>query len=86
MCEIIVPVVTVFDENEKPDFEANKKVIDFLVDNGVDGILVLGSTGEFTVLDYEDKLQFAKDYYEYTNLIRNLIFQISNFFLLRETI
>ena len=67
MCEIIVPVVTVFDENEKPDFEANKKVIDFLVDNGVDGILVLGSTGEFTVLDYEDKLQFAKDYYEYTN-------------------
>lgn len=67
MCEIIVPVVTVFDENEKPDFEENKKVIDFLVNGGVDGILVLGSTGEFTVLDYEDKLQFAKDYYDYTN-------------------
>lgn len=67
MCEIIVPVVTVFDENEKPDFEENKKVIDFLVEGGVDGILVLGSTGEFTVLDYEDKLQFAKDYYDYTN-------------------
>lgn len=67
MCEIIVPVVTVFGENEKPDFEENKKVIDFLVNGGVDGILVLGSTGEFTVLDYEDKLQFAKDYYDYTN-------------------
>lgn len=67
MCEIIVPVVTVFDENEKPNFEENKKVIDFLVNGGVDGILVLGSTGEFTVLDYEDKLQFAKDYYDYTN-------------------
>lgn len=67
MCEIIVPVVTIFDENEKPDFEENKKVIDFLIEGGVDGILVLGSTGEFTVLDYEDKLQFAKDYYEYTN-------------------
>lgn len=67
MCEIIVPVVTVFDENEKPNFEENKKVIDFLVNGGVDGILVLGSTGEFTVLDYEDKLQFAKDYYAYTN-------------------
>ncbi|MDU7115059.1 MAG: dihydrodipicolinate synthase family protein, partial [Peptoniphilus harei] len=38
-----------------------------LVDGGVDGILVLGSTGEFTVLDYEDKLKFAKDYYDYTN-------------------
>lgn len=67
MCEIIVPVVTVFDKNEKPDFEENKKVIDFLVGGGVDGILVLGSTGEFTVLDYEDKLKFAKDYYDYTN-------------------
>ena len=67
MCEIIVPVVTVFDKNEKPDFEENKKVIDFLVEGGVDGILVLGSTGEFTVLDYEDKLKFAKDYYDYTN-------------------
>lgn len=67
MCEIIVPVVTVFDKNEKPDFEENKKVIDFLIDGGVDGILVLGSTGEFTVLDYEDKLKFAKDYYDYTN-------------------
>ena len=67
MCEIIVPVVTVLDENEKPDFEQNKKVIDFLVEGGVDGILVLGSTGEFTVFDYEDKLQFAKDYYEYTD-------------------
>ncbi|MFR2715965.1 MAG: dihydrodipicolinate synthase family protein [Anaerococcus obesiensis] len=41
--------------------------MDFLVNGGVDGILVLGSTGEFTVLDYEDKLQFAKDYYDYTN-------------------
>lgn len=66
MCEIIVPVITVLDDNEKPDFEENKKVIDFLIDGGVDGILVLGSTGEFTVFDYEDKLQFAKDYYEYT--------------------
>lgn len=67
MCEIIVPAVTVFDENEKPDVEGNKKVIDFLVEGGVDGILVLGSTGEFTVLDYEDKLKFAREYYDYTN-------------------
>lgn len=67
MCEIIVPVVTILDDLEKPNFQENKKVIDFLIDNGVDGILVLGSTGEFTTLNYEDKLIFAKDYYEYTN-------------------
>ena len=45
MCKIVTPVVTVFDENEKPDYEGNKKVIDFLIEGGVDGILVLGSSG-----------------------------------------
>ena len=30
MCKIVTPVVTVFDKNEKPDYEGNKKVIDFL--------------------------------------------------------
>ena len=44
MYKIITPVITVFNEHEKPDYEANKKVIDFLVQGGVDGILVLGST------------------------------------------
>jgi len=32
MCKIVTPVVTVFDENEKPDYEGNKKVIDFLIE------------------------------------------------------
>ena len=41
MYKIITPVVTVLDQHEKPDHEANKKVIDFLVNGGVDGILVL---------------------------------------------
>lgn len=66
MHKIITPVVTVLDENEKPDYEANKKVIDFLVEGGVDGILVLGSTGEFTGLTREEKLDFFRFYGEYT--------------------
>lgn len=45
MAKIIVPVVTVFDHNGKPDYEDNKKVADYLIQNGVDGILVLGPTG-----------------------------------------
>lgn len=67
MYKIITPVVTVFDKNEKPDFEANKKVIDFLVEGGVDGILVLGSTGEFTGLSKKEKYDFFRFYAEYTN-------------------
>lgn len=66
MYKIITPVVTVFDENEKPDYEANKKVIDFLVEGGVDGILVLGSTGEFTGLTRQERSDFFRFYAEYT--------------------
>ncbi|WP_077612465.1 dihydrodipicolinate synthase family protein [Clostridium sp. Marseille-P2415] len=67
MYKIITPVVTVFDKHEKPDYEANKKVIDFLIEGGVDGILVLGSTGEFTGLSKKEKSDFFRFYAEYTN-------------------
>ena len=66
MYKIITPVVTVFDKDEKPDYEANKKVIDFLVEGGVDGILVLGSTGEFTGLTKQEKSDFFQFYADYT--------------------
>lgn len=66
MYKIITPVVTAFDENEKPDYEGNKKVIDFLVEGGVDGILVLGSTGEFTGLTRKEKSDFFQFYAQYT--------------------
>ena len=65
------PVVTVFDEKEKPDYEGNKKVIDFLIEGGVDGILVLGSSGEFTGLTKQEKHDFFKFYTGYTAALSN---------------
>ena len=59
MCRIVTPVVTAFDKNEKPDYEANKKIIDFLIEGGVDGILVLGSSDEFTGMSKEEKYNFS---------------------------
>lgn len=67
MANIIVPVVTVFDHSGKPDYEDNKKVADYLIQNGVDGILVLGSTGEFTELTVAEKRDFLAFYAEYVN-------------------
>ncbi len=67
MVKIIVPVVTVFDHNGKPDYEANKKVADYLIQNRVDGILVLGSTGEFTELTVAEKRDFLEFYAGYVN-------------------
>ena len=71
MCKIVTPVVTVFDEKEKPDYEGNKKVIDFLIEGGVDGILVLGSSGEFTGLTKQEKHDFFKFYADYTAALSN---------------
>lgn len=43
----LTPVVTAFDENGKLDIQANKNIYDHLINGGVDGIVVMGSTGEF---------------------------------------
>ena len=67
MAKIIAPVITVFNEQEKPDYEGNKKVIDFLIEGGLDGILVLGSAGEFPDLNERERLEFFKFYAEYVN-------------------
>ena len=66
MKKIITPVVTPFKEDESPDYEAAKQIIDFLIKGGVNGILVLGSTGEFTNLSFEERAEYLKFYAEYT--------------------
>ena len=38
----ITPAVTAMDENGHVDLEANKNIYDFLIKNGMDGILLLG--------------------------------------------
>lgn len=63
--KIIVPVVTVFNQNGTPDHEANKIVIDYMLRNQVDGILVLGSAGEFPGLDTAEKQRFLEFYADY---------------------
>lgn len=67
MCKIITPVVTIFDKSGGIDIEGNKKVIDFLIEGGVDGILVLGSTGEFTNMTMEQRKELFSLYSDYNN-------------------
>lgn len=43
----LTPVVTLFHENGKLDIQSNKNVYDHLIKGGIDGIVVMGSTGEF---------------------------------------
>lgn len=59
---IITPIVTPFhrDDQQSINYEATKQLIDHLIDKGVTGIFILGSNGEFHVIDEDEKIAFAR--------------------------
>ena len=65
--KILTPTVTIFNEDETIDYQGNKKVIEFLIENGVDGLVPLGSTGEFPDMTYDDRKEFLKFYLDQVN-------------------
>jgi len=62
--EVITAMVTPFDKNYKLDLESCGKLLEYLINEGSDGILLSGSTGESSTLDDKEKIElfkFAKD-------------------------
>lgn len=59
-CEYITPAVTIFDENRKLDIESLHNLYDHLIKGGVDGILILGSIGEFFAIPIESKKELIR--------------------------
>lgn len=57
-----VAIVTPFTEKEAVDFDALGKLIDYIIDNGVEYIVSLGTTGETPTLEKQEKL----DIFNYT--------------------
>lgn len=56
----ITPAVTAFDKNNKLDTEAIGNLYDHLIRGGVDGILILGSIGEFFAIPMESKKELIR--------------------------
>jgi 4-hydroxy-tetrahydrodipicolinate synthase len=52
---IIPPVVTWFSEDNRLDLEAQSKHLDFLIKEGVHGIFLQGSSGEFPYLSLDER-------------------------------
>lgn len=56
--QYLTPVLTIFQEDGKtPDLEGNRKLHDFLIRGGVDGLVLMGSTGEFYTMSMETQKQ-----------------------------
>jgi 4-hydroxy-tetrahydrodipicolinate synthase len=52
---IIVPLVTPLTADRRVDEESLRNLVDYVVDGGVNGIFVMGTTGEFQYLTFEEQ-------------------------------
>lgn len=64
---IYTPLITIFNEKGGIDEENSKILIEKLINDGIDGIVVLGSVGEFFNLSLEEK----KDYIKFVSEVMN---------------
>ena len=60
-----VALITPFEDNGKIDYPALKRVIDFVIEGGVDYLVVLGTTAESATLSKKEKKQVLKAALEY---------------------
>ena len=54
---VVVPILTPFNPDETVDVESLKRLVDYLIDNGVHGIWVSGTTGEFGNMSDSERIK-----------------------------
>ena len=86
-----VALVTPFNEHKEIDFEAYEKLLNHVVEGGVDFVVVMGTTGEAPTISFEERvkiLEFTKNHLQDKipivigiggNNTANLIQQISDY-------
>lgn len=57
---IITPVSTIFDADDNFDSKGMSVLIDFLIESGVNGLLFLGSGGEFSQMTYKQRKEVTE--------------------------
>ena len=62
-----VALITPFDSNEAVDYDALGKLIDFDIENGVEYVITLGTTGETPTLTKQEKSDIVNFTYEKVN-------------------
>lgn len=65
--QFLTPVVTAFDSEGNLDHQANKNIYDFLLNGGVDGLVIMGSTGEFSFMEDAQKKELIDLALSYVN-------------------
>jgi 4-hydroxy-tetrahydrodipicolinate synthase len=55
---VITPIVTLFDKQGYVDYDAESHLVEYLLSKGINGILFMGSTGEFPYLSTDERKEF----------------------------
>lgn len=63
---VLTALATPFDHDERIDTAALARVIDRSIENGVDGVVAGGSTGEFASLTPDERMQLVESIIEHT--------------------
>lgn len=58
--QILTAMVTPFDINGEIDFDATRKLVNHLIENGTQGLVVAGTTGESPTLTTEEKVELFR--------------------------
>ena len=56
---VLLPIITPFDDKVRVDEEMMRRLVDFHVEAGVQGLFVLGSTGQGPAMTIEERKQTA---------------------------
>lgn len=59
-CGVLLPIITPFDEKVRVDEQIMRQLVDFHIKAGVQGLFVLGSTGQGPAMNMEERKQAAK--------------------------
>lgn len=92
MAKYITPCITLLEKDGSLDLKAQGRMFDHLIKGGVDGILILGSIGEFFAINMQQKkklISFALEHIQQrvpvivgtTSLIEEEILELSNYSL-----
>lgn len=64
---LYVPLITPFNEDQSINWDGLYKMIDYVIDGGIDGILIGGTTGEYHMMSVEERKELIKKGCEYVN-------------------
>lgn len=65
--DLLTAIVTPFDEDNKIDFSSLEKLVNHLIEQGCNGFVVGGTTGETPTLTHDEKIDLYKHFSQFVN-------------------